>query len=68
MASRGGFTGSPMNPNVHHMSVGHSPGMRIPGMPQPQGGYPRSMSSAPQYPQVGSVLLFLSLLNMETCH
>ncbi|XP_036937843.1 SWI/SNF-related matrix-associated actin-dependent regulator of chromatin subfamily D member 2 isoform X1 [Acanthopagrus latus] len=51
MASRGGFTGPPMNPNVHHMSVGHSPGMRIPGMPQPQGGYPRSMSSAPQYPQ-----------------
>lgn len=58
MASRGGFTGPPMNPNVHPMSVGHAAGMRMPGMPQPPAGYPRSMSNAPQYPQVGFLLKF----------
>uniref|UniRef100_UPI0037E8F927 SWI/SNF-related matrix-associated actin-dependent regulator of chromatin subfamily D member 2 n=1 Tax=Semicossyphus pulcher TaxID=241346 RepID=UPI0037E8F927 len=50
MASRG-FTGPPMNPTLHHMNVGHAAGMRMPGMPQPPAGYPRSMNNAPQYPQ-----------------
>lgn len=54
MASRGGgFTGPPINPNVHPMNVAHGAGMRMPGMPQPPIGYPRSMNTAPQYPQVG---------------
>ena len=53
MASRGGFTGPQMNPNVTHMNVGHTAGMRMPGMPQPLTGYTRSMNNAPQYPQVG---------------
>lgn len=66
MASRGGFTGPPMNPNVHHMNVGHAAGMRMPGMPQPPIGYPRSMNNAPQYPQVGFFLLKFYLLNQET--
>lgn len=57
MASRGGFTGPPMSSVVHPMTVGHAAGMRMPGMPQPPMGYPRSMSSAPQYPQVGHPLL-----------
>ncbi|XP_029694256.1 SWI/SNF-related matrix-associated actin-dependent regulator of chromatin subfamily D member 2-like [Takifugu rubripes] len=51
MASRGGFTGPPMNSNVHPMNVGHAAGMRMPGMPQPPMGFPRTMSNAPQYPQ-----------------
>ncbi|XP_072229125.1 SWI/SNF-related matrix-associated actin-dependent regulator of chromatin subfamily D member 2 [Leuresthes tenuis] len=51
MASRGGFTGPQMNPNVTHMNVGHTAGMRMPGMPQPPTGYTRSMNNAPQYPQ-----------------
>lgn len=53
MASRGGFTGPPMNPSVHPMNVAHAAGMRMPGMPQPPIGYSRSMNTAPQYPQVG---------------
>ncbi|XP_063338082.1 SWI/SNF-related matrix-associated actin-dependent regulator of chromatin subfamily D member 2 isoform X1 [Pelmatolapia mariae] len=51
MASRGSFTGPPMNPSMSPMNVGHAAGMRMQGMPQPPGGYPRSMSSVPQYPQ-----------------
>ncbi|XP_067343925.1 SWI/SNF-related matrix-associated actin-dependent regulator of chromatin subfamily D member 2 isoform X2 [Channa argus] len=51
MASRGGYTGPPMNPSMNAMNVGHAAGMRMPGMPQAPAGYPRSMSSAPQYPQ-----------------
>ncbi|XP_068614004.1 SWI/SNF-related matrix-associated actin-dependent regulator of chromatin subfamily D member 2-like [Brachionichthys hirsutus] len=44
MASRGGFSGSPMNPNMHSLSVGHAAGMRM--------GYPpRSVNSCPLYPQ-----------------
>ncbi|XP_028285824.1 SWI/SNF-related matrix-associated actin-dependent regulator of chromatin subfamily D member 2 isoform X2 [Parambassis ranga] len=50
MASRGGFTGPPMNPNLNPMNVGHAAGMRMPGMPQHPAGYPRSMNTAPQYP------------------
>lgn len=66
MASRGGFTGPPMNPNVHPMNVGHAAGMRMAGMPQTPIGYPRSMNNAPQYPQVGFLLLKFYLLNQET--
>ncbi|CAI5658928.1 unnamed protein product [Oreochromis niloticus] len=51
MASRGSFTGPPMNSSMSPMNVGHAAGMRMQGMPQPPGGYPRSMSSVPQYPQ-----------------
>uniref|UniRef100_A0AAX7SV50 DM2 domain-containing protein n=1 Tax=Astatotilapia calliptera TaxID=8154 RepID=A0AAX7SV50_ASTCA len=51
MASRGSFTGPPMNPSMSPMNVGLAAGMRMQGMPQPPGGYPRSMSSVPQYPQ-----------------
>ncbi|XP_045925497.1 SWI/SNF-related matrix-associated actin-dependent regulator of chromatin subfamily D member 3 isoform X2 [Micropterus dolomieu] len=51
MASRGVFTSSSMNPNMHPMNIGHAAGMRIPGMPQPSAGYPRNMNSSPQYPQ-----------------
>lgn len=40
-----------MNLNVNPMNVGHAAGMRMPGMPQPPAGYPRSMNNAPQYPQ-----------------
>uniref|UniRef100_A0AAQ5YPG0 DM2 domain-containing protein n=1 Tax=Amphiprion ocellaris TaxID=80972 RepID=A0AAQ5YPG0_AMPOC len=50
MASRGSFTGPPMNPSVSPMNVGHAAGMRMPGMPQPPAGYPRSMNTTPQYP------------------
>lgn len=66
MASRGGFTGAPMNPNLHPMNVGHAAGMRMPGMPQPPAGYPRSMNNAPQYPQVGfsASFLFIKQLNL----
>lgn len=65
MASRGGFTGPPMNSVVHPMNVGHAAGMRMPGMPQPQMGYPRSLNNAPQYPQVCS-LFFLSVYFEES--
>uniref|UniRef100_A0A7N6FJF3 DM2 domain-containing protein n=1 Tax=Anabas testudineus TaxID=64144 RepID=A0A7N6FJF3_ANATE len=51
MASRGSYTGPPMTPNMSPMNVGHPAGMRMPGMPQPPGGYARSMNSAPQYLQ-----------------
>ncbi|XP_029933537.1 SWI/SNF-related matrix-associated actin-dependent regulator of chromatin subfamily D member 2 isoform X2 [Myripristis murdjan] len=53
MASRGGFSGPPMNPNVNPMNAGHAAGMRIPGMPQPPAGYPRSINSVPQYQRPG---------------
>lgn len=65
MASRGGFTGPPMNSNVHPMNVGHAAGMRMPGMPQPPMGFPRTMSNAPQYPQVRSLFL-LSVYFVES--
>lgn len=68
MTSRGGFTGPPMNPNVHPMNVGHAAGMRMPGMPQPPMGYPRSMNSAPQYPQVGFAVDISNKLNQENCY
>lgn len=52
MASRGGgFTGLTMNPAVNPMNVGHSAGMRMPGMPQTPAGYSRTMTNIPQYPQ-----------------
>ncbi|XP_014869053.1 PREDICTED: SWI/SNF-related matrix-associated actin-dependent regulator of chromatin subfamily D member 1-like [Poecilia mexicana] len=51
MASRGGFPAPQMNPTVSPMNVGHIAGMRMPGMPQPPAGYPRSMTSTPQYHQ-----------------
>lgn len=64
MASRGGgFAGPPMNPNVHLMNVAHGAGMRMPGMPQPPIGYPRSMNTAPQYPQV---VVFSSVQALQT--
>ncbi|XP_028332798.1 SWI/SNF-related matrix-associated actin-dependent regulator of chromatin subfamily D member 2 [Gouania willdenowi] len=53
MASRGGFVGLPMNPAVSPMSVGHSAGVRMPGMPQPSSGYPRSMSGGPYHQRPG---------------
>lgn len=59
MASRGGFTGPSMNPSMHPMSVGHSAGMRMPGMPQPPAGFPRSMNNAAPYPQVGFLTGYL---------
>uniref|UniRef100_A0AAQ4Q3J6 SWI/SNF related BAF chromatin remodeling complex subunit D2 n=1 Tax=Gasterosteus aculeatus aculeatus TaxID=481459 RepID=A0AAQ4Q3J6_GASAC len=49
MASRGGFT--PMNLNASPMNVAHGAGMRMPSVPQHPAGYPRSMNTAPQYPQ-----------------
>lgn len=54
-----------MTPNLSPMNVGHAAGMRMQGMPQPPGGYPRSMNNAPQYLQVGSLFNF-SLLNRES--
>ncbi|KAI4807993.1 hypothetical protein KUCAC02_027757 [Chaenocephalus aceratus] len=50
MASRGGGGGfTPMG--LSPMNVGHAAGMRMPGMPQPPGGYSRGMNNTPQYPQ-----------------
>ncbi|KAK1881670.1 SWI/SNF-related matrix-associated actin-dependent regulator of chromatin subfamily D member 2 [Dissostichus eleginoides] len=49
MASRGGGGFTPMG--LSPMNVGHAAGMRMPGIPQPPGGYSRSMNNAPQYPQ-----------------
>ncbi|KAK7919609.1 hypothetical protein WMY93_010893 [Mugilogobius chulae] len=46
MASRGGFPGPQMNPSLSALSVGHSAGMRL-----QQAGFPRSINSAPHYPQ-----------------
>ncbi|XP_053721142.1 SWI/SNF-related matrix-associated actin-dependent regulator of chromatin subfamily D member 2 isoform X1 [Synchiropus splendidus] len=52
MSTRGNFTVPQMNPHLSPMSVGHATGMRMmPVMPQTSAGYPRTMSSAPQYPQ-----------------
>ncbi|KAK5881230.1 hypothetical protein CesoFtcFv8_022052 [Champsocephalus esox] len=50
MASRGGGGGfTPMG--LSPMNVVHAAGMRMPGMPQPPGGYSRGMNNAPQCPQ-----------------
>ncbi|XP_056152850.1 SWI/SNF-related matrix-associated actin-dependent regulator of chromatin subfamily D member 2 [Lampris incognitus] len=49
MASRGGFSGPPVNQNANPMNAGLAGGIRIPGMPQSPAGYPRPISGASQY-------------------
>lgn len=61
MASRGGYAGPSMPPSMSPMNVGHAASMRMSGLSQPPGGYPRSMNTAPQYPQVGSLFNSSSL-------
>ncbi|XP_061911678.1 SWI/SNF-related matrix-associated actin-dependent regulator of chromatin subfamily D member 2 [Entelurus aequoreus] len=56
MATRG-FTGPPMNPSVNPMNIAHAAGLRMAGMPLSHGGYSRSMTGGPQYPQRSGIPL-----------
>ncbi|XP_061666470.1 SWI/SNF-related matrix-associated actin-dependent regulator of chromatin subfamily D member 2 isoform X2 [Syngnathoides biaculeatus] len=47
MATRGNFAG----PTVSPMNVGLAAALRMPGIPPAATSYPRSVSTAPQYPQ-----------------
>ncbi|CAL8383143.1 SWI/SNF-related matrix-associated actin-dependent regulator of chromatin subfamily D member 2 isoform X2 [Gadus morhua] len=51
MSSRGGFSSPPLNAGMNPMIAGHTPGMRMAGMPHNLSGYHRSMVGVPQYHQ-----------------